>query len=152
MDQLKFPVPVSEFQSFLPHRGPAVWVDEIRHVDAESGVCGVRYSSRATYAKGCSLLEAAYIEWMAQSFGYLCAAQFRLGLAKDEGEMKETFMAAVKNFEIHEVPREIQDGELFEIKMKATHRVGPVTLVEGLVERSGKILAKAQLKLFAIPR
>ena len=149
---VEFPIPIRAFESFLPHRAPAIWIDEVLRVDATSGSCGVRYSKKAPYAQENSILESAYLEWMAQSFGYICAAQYRLELIKNEGEVQDAFLAAVRNYQVLEIPKQINEGEVFEVAMKATHRVGPVTMVEGTIIKDGKILATANLKLFAVPK
>jgi hypothetical protein len=129
-----------------------VWVDEVLHVDATSGTCCAYYSEEATYASKGSLLPSTYLEWMAQSYGYISAAQHRLELINNQGDLKDAFLAAIKNFEILSLPSAIQEGDRFEIKMRATHSVGPVTLVDGKVEKNGKLMASASLKLFAIPK
>lgn len=142
---------VQSLESFLPHRGSAIWISDVLSADETSGSCRVVFSQGAAFANGATILESAYLEWMAQSFGYVSAAQRKLGLLPSQGDLQQAFLAAVKNFEIVEVPTKLQEGDAFVVKVKATHVVGPVTLVEGSVELEMKVLAKAQLKLFAVP-
>jgi len=145
-------LPVKDLEGFLPHRGSAVWIHEVVKVDENSGTCSVVFSKTANFADGSSVLESSYLEWMAQSFGYVSAAQSKLGVLKMQGDLDQAFLAAVKNYQILELPCNLQDGSVFYVSVKATHVVGPVTLVEGRIELDSKVLATAQLKLFAVPK
>lgn len=149
---MSLPLSVKELENFLPHRDAAIWIHDVVEVDETSGSCRVVYTQKSPFAKGSSILESSYIEWMAQSFGYVTAAQKKLGLLPSQGDLQQAFLAAIKNFEISEVPTNLKEGDTFVVKVKATHVVGPVTLVEGSVEKDSKVIATAQLKLFAVPK
>lgn len=143
---------VKDLEGFLPHREPAVWIHEVIQADETSGTCTVLFSKSATFADGSSILESSYLEWMAQAFGFVSAAQRKLGVLKTAGDLEQAFLAAVKNYQILELPTGLTEGSVFHVSVKATHVVGPVTLVEGRVEMDSKVLATAQLKLFAVPK
>lgn len=149
---MTLPLLVKEIESFLPHRSSAVWIQDVVAVDEASGTCRVLYTHNAPFAKGNAILESSFIEWMAQTFGYVTAAQRKLGILPSQGDLQQAFLAAIKNFEIFEMPTNLKEGDTFLVKVKATHVVGPVTLVEGSVEKDSKLLATAQLKLFAVPK
>ncbi len=146
------PLSVRDLEGFLPHREPAVWIHEVINADETSGTCTVRFSRTATFADTSSVLESSYLEWMAQAFGFVSAAQRKLGLLKTQSDLEQAFLAAVKNYQILEVPQSLEEGDLFQVNVRATHVVGPVTLVEGKIEKDSKTLATAQLKLFAVPK
>lgn len=146
------PIDVSELESFLPHRAPAVWIHQVLEVDNVSGLCSVQFKKTASFADENSLLESSYVEWMAQAFGYVSAAQRKLGMLKSEGDLQQAFLAAIKNYSIQEIPNHLKEDTIFYVRVKATHVVGPVTLVEGSVEIDSRVLATAQLKLFAVPK
>ncbi|MEZ4814357.1 MAG: hypothetical protein R3A80_04015 [Bdellovibrionota bacterium] len=147
-----FPISVTQLADFLPHQGKAIWITDVLDADANSGVARVSFSTTASFAYGDTLIESCYLEWMAQSFGYVSAAQRKLGLLNAQAELQDAFLAAVKNYSVLNIPRGLSDGDEFIVRVKATHVVGPVTLVEGAVERNSETLATAQLKLFAIPK
>lgn len=149
---MNLPIAVSNLSSFLPHRGAAVWVDSVVAATEGGGTCEVTYKPEAHYARGDTFIPSAFVEWMAQSFGYVTAAQQKLGLLTGDGNLKQAFLAAIKNFEITSIPTKILPGQKIQIHVRASHVVGPITLVEGSAEFEGVVLAKAQLKLFAVPQ
>ena len=152
---MTFPVSITEFESFLPHRPPAIWIHQVLDAGLDSGSCAVLYSENAPFAKNNSLLESAYLEWIAQSCGYVSAAQFKFGILT-QGSLKDAFLAAVKKFEIFDIPQNLKNGDIFEIHVRSTHKMGPVTVVEGKVyfakDNEKKLLAQASLKLFGITK
>lgn len=149
---VKLPMSVQTLESFLPHRGPAVWIDTVSSVDEKGGCCEVFFNPQATYSTGSTFISAAFIEWMAQSFGYVSAAQRRLGVLPTQGNLQQAFLAAIKNFEIISLPTELAKNQKILVHVSASHVVGPITLVDGRVEIDGTTLARAQLKLFAVPQ
>lgn len=147
-----FPIPVSRLFPFLPHRPPMVWIDEVLWVSKGelSGECCVYLESSGHYfGPNQTLRQSSFLEWMAQSYGYVCAARMiidNIGVTRTN-----TFMAAVKNLEFLEDSSKIKALSKLKIYVELIRELGPMSLVSAKVTSDcGKITyAKAQLKLFA---
>jgi predicted hotdog family 3-hydroxylacyl-ACP dehydratase len=148
MSQLTLPVSTTALAEYLPHRSPMRWVDEVVSVDATSGVCAVRFDSKAHYCDENGELRAtAFVEWMAQSYGYVKATQVALGLVNIAQVPKVTFLAQIRNAKL---PTKIGQHTSFQVKVMCTRILGPLSLVSGTVsDANGTVLASAELKLYA---
>jgi hypothetical protein len=154
---LNFPVPTSQLQDWLPHRGPAVWVDEVLSVTAEGGDCRILLKNSANYADGNGgIRESSFIEWMAQGFGYVCACQAMAGIVSAQEKPKKAFLVQVSDFESNTDPESNRivgggwEGDWMIARVRRTHQVGPIALVEGEIISSKNVtVARAKLKVFA---
>jgi predicted hotdog family 3-hydroxylacyl-ACP dehydratase len=73
--ELKLPIDVSELEPFLPHRGPMVWVHQIRQVDSRGGEALIYLDSKAHCMDREKLRPSSVIEWIAQTYGFVSACQ-----------------------------------------------------------------------------
>jgi predicted hotdog family 3-hydroxylacyl-ACP dehydratase len=144
---LKFPVPVADIFEFMPHRPPMVWIDEILSVNETGGVCLVRVKDGA-YMSAEGIRPTSYIEFMAQSFGYVSACQLKV-YPNSRPKPTQVFLCGIRDLEINN-DKKISEGEQLRIEVKRTHEMGPLILFEGKVFSSdGTTMAKGQIKLFA---
>ena len=146
---LQFPIPISTLEGYLPHRKPALWIDEVLSVEAQRGVCGVRFDPQARYFENGQLTETCFIEWMAQAYGFVRVVQGKAGLLAEAIHAQDAFLVSVKHFTVIERPTELQAGDLFEISIRESHHIGPITMIEGQVHWHGSLVASAQLKVFS---
>jgi len=150
---ITFPVSTAGLSDFLPHRGPALWVDEVSSVSDTEGVCRVFVRPEANYADSRGLIrDSSYVEWIAQAYGFVSACQILCGLVPDEKRPEKAFLVQVRDLELSEDPAAtlIFEGDWLNIQVRRTHRMGPLALVEGAVFSSkGIALARAKLKLYA---
>lgn len=141
----ELPSPVAEFSRWLPHRDEAIWVDSVLEADSNSGSCEVNLHENKNYFSEGGLRSSSYIEWMAQSYGFVKAYQ-ELSKSKSSDQPKRVFLVAVKDFELMEK----SDSKKFVVSVRQTHQLGPMALVSAQVtDGDGKVVAKGELKLFA---
>lgn len=153
MSQLSFPVSTEALRDWLPHRDGAVWVDEVTSVGIDGGECRVLLHPSANYAdQHGRIRESSFIEWMAQAYGYVCACQALSGLVNLAEKPKKVFLVQITDLDLSPDPSPslIGDGDWISVRVKKTHQVGPIALIEGVVLSSHEVvLARAKLKLFA---
>lgn len=153
MSVLTFPVAVSQLSDTLPHRAPALWIDEVESIALNEGVCRVYLRTAAHYADARGRIrDSSFVEWIAQAYGFVAACQVLAGLAAEEKRPEKTFLAQVRDFElsVDSVSSLIVEGDWIRVRVKRTHRLGPLALVEGEVYSSNDVLlARAKLKLYA---
>lgn len=150
---MKFPVSTSQLTDWLPHRGTAVWVDEVISITDNGGEGLVRLNNSANYSDGRgNIRDSSFIEWMAQSYGFICACQGLAGLVSAKEKPTKAFLVQVTDFDLSDDPSSSQiiEGDWMTVRIQRTHQVGPIALVEGQVLSSKNIvIARAKLKLFA---
>jgi hypothetical protein len=87
---------------------------------------------------------------MAQSYAYIRACQGLSGLNSQPGSPKQAYLVALKKIEFYDSPKAYVAGDKLFVRVRKTHHVGPVSLIEGQVEdQSGAVLCRGQLKIFA---
>ncbi len=151
---MKTPRPVSDFENFLPHRAPFIWVDEILEVTPEGGECRVKLASTGLYMDEHCLRQSSLIEFMAQSFGYLRAAQLRaidLSAGPNPGisAPARAYLVGVQDA-LFSLTRPILAGESLTIKVSGIRQFGALTSFRGSVfASSGETLISANLKIFS---
>lgn len=153
MSGLKFPVPTSQLKEWLPHRGTSVWVDEVTSVTQDGGEACVFLKNAANYSDGQgSIRDSSFIEWMAQSYGFVCACQVLAGTVSAKEKPEKAFLVQVSEFELSDDPSSsrIVEGDWLIVRVKRTHQVGPIALIDGeIISSKNVLIARAKLKLFA---
>lgn len=153
MSALTFPVAASQLGQYLPHRAPALWIDEVVSVAPNEGVCRVHLKAAAHYADARGRIrDSSFVEWIAQAYGFVAACHILCGIAPEEKLPEKTFLVQVRDLELSEDPAAslIFDGDWICVHVKRTHRLGPLALIEGEVRSSKDVLlAGAKLKLYA---
>lgn len=146
-----YPVAIDYVKPFLPHRGSAIWVDEIISSAKNTGRVRVKLNKQSMYAaKLIEWRESSFIEWMAQSYGYIVALNDLMGVQSAE-QARKTFIVEVKSADFPK-PEEIQllkHGDEIEVEVTCTHDFHPLKLVEGQVFWKEKLLARSNLKLYS---
>ncbi|MBC7691971.1 MAG: AMP-binding protein [Methylotenera sp.] len=151
-----YPLPVERLSHWLPHRSPAIWIDQINSISADpttlEGECSVRFDPAANYASDGKLRQSSALEWIAQAYGYVSTctllSQATSGLKKPE----KAYLVAITNAEWSEAASaaSLKPGAELRIRVRRTHQMGHLSLIEGSVlTDTGQLLAKAQIKLFA---
>ena len=143
-------MPVSRLQQWLPHRGPAIWVDQVNWVTENEGECQLTLRPEGHYLSTGGLRQTSLIEWIAQSYGFVRTCQMiSQGPQGREKKPEKAYLVAIRDVEWAEsVPQ--SNSMTLRIHVRKTHQVGPIALVEGHVYGPEKtLLAKAQLRLYA---
>lgn len=150
---LKLPIATSELLQYLPHRPPAVWVDEVVSVKKNEGECRVKLSADASYVGNDGKVRpSSYIEWMAQAYGYVGASQILMGIEKTAKPATKAFLVQIKDYWLSDLAQNllISENTFLTIKVKGTHQLGNISIITGEVLSSNQnALARANFKLFA---
>lgn len=142
-----FPVVVEHLKVFLPHRGPAIWVDSLIETKKHFGAGQVHLQENAAYFTNGRVRESACIEWMAQIYGYTVAMNDILGVTPAE-PANRVFIVEVKNAEFHFSEDVLRPGDRIRIEVLCTHDFGTLKVVNGKVFHGEKLLAQCGLKLY----
>lgn len=147
---MNFPQPVSAFVHSLPHRDPFIWVDEIIEVTENGGQCRVRLESSGLYLDDHGLRQSSLIEFMAQSYGYIRAAQLRLGFLSDRPPPNRAFLVAIQDAVFRAEPARPGVGDALTITASDIRELGPITAFNAVVfNEMGALLASAKLRIFS---
>jgi predicted hotdog family 3-hydroxylacyl-ACP dehydratase len=146
----KFPVSVKHMQAFLPHRGPAIWLDSLLHTEANHGVGVVRLKENAHYFNDSKLQESSCIEWAAQTMGYTLALNEVMQVQK-VAQATRTFIAEVRNAEFYfdQHKEKLKPGADIETHVRCTHDFGPLRVIEAHSYVNKELLAKINMKVFS---
>lgn len=145
---IKFPIDTKDLYQFLPHRPPMVWVKSVLSQENEKGECLIELSKGSLFLDNNGQVKrSSYIEFMAQSIGYIISAKM-LQKNKKQGSSK-TFMALVSKVSYPENCPNYEEKLI--CKAERVRVSGEISFIEASVhtfDRS-KILAKASLRLFS---
>ncbi len=153
IDRLKItndmkPVPARDLFEALPHRPPMVWVDEVIVADETGGTCRVDLKHDGLYLTDGSLRPSSLIELMAQSFGYIIAANQRRS-PSDGPKISKAFLISISNSKLEYRP-DIGAGRSVNVHISNVRTIGSVTLFNGSVLLSdGTPLGTADLKVYS---
>jgi predicted hotdog family 3-hydroxylacyl-ACP dehydratase len=142
-----FPVSVEKLIELVPHRGSAIWIDEVLNLTESGGDCQV-FVKDASYLTGDAVRYSSYIEFMAQSYAYVSACHLIYRPKPFQKKISEAFLVGIRDFEIKD-PTPIRVGEKIQISVQRSHELGDLVLIDGSVFSNDKCIAKGQLKLFA---
>lgn len=145
MENLAFPIAVEKLSRFLPHRKPALWIDEVLWAKPDEGECRVYLKKDSRFYQDGRLRSVCFIEWIAQAFGFVSAAQ-------EQKAAQKAFLVAIKDavYNPELINPESEQWKSLRVHVKKTYQMGPIGIIEGRVlKEDGSELAKAQLKLFA---
>ncbi len=146
-----FPRPVADFLETIPHRPPFVWIDEVVSVTAESGVCAVVLKPDALFMSPDGLRRSSYLEFMAQGFGYIRAAQTSIGLTPGKAVPKKAFLVSIQDG-VYADTENLRPaaGSRLTVEITGIREVGPITLFSATVRGAeGATLVQARLKVFS---
>ncbi len=140
-------ISVSEFSHYLPHRGEMVWVDYVLSAEGNGGECLVKLDQKKHYFADAGLRQTAFIEWMAQSFGFVNALHCRQN--DSQAGLQKAFLVAVEKMTFAEVMP--VDGDELIVSVKHVRTIGPISYVEGRVfaRNTETVYCEATIKLFS---
>lgn len=140
--------PVHQLYEFLPHRDEMVWIDFVIAADAEAGSCLVVVDAKKHYAATDGVRPSAFVEWMAQSFGYASAHYARS--SGSSSKVEKAFLVGLERVTFS--PSVPQAGDEVVVEIKLVRKIGPVSYVEGKVSdrKSKSVYSEAMLKLFSV--
>jgi acyl-coenzyme A synthetase/AMP-(fatty) acid ligase/predicted hotdog family 3-hydroxylacyl-ACP dehydratase len=147
-----FPFPIEKLRGLLPHRGSAIWVDEVLDIQPRYGEISVHINETKNYISPLDgrnqIRETACIEWAAQSYGFVVAMNDILGMQKAEAASR-AFIAEVKSAEFqHSQIANLRAGQKLIVKVRCTHDFGTVKVVDGQVLLGSDVLASLNMKLY----
>jgi predicted hotdog family 3-hydroxylacyl-ACP dehydratase len=140
---------VSTLSDWIPHRPPMVWVDEVLSVTADGGECIVRLKPEALYNSSTGIRQSSALEFVAQSFGYIRAAQYVQGLFPKVALPKQVFLVGIRNATFFHQEKK---ATLFvRVKIKGIRPMAMLTLFEGVVENEDDLkLFEANVKVYSV--
>lgn len=148
-----FPLHVRELESWIPHRLPMVWIDEVVSADGAGGECRVVLRADGhCMGPGGVVRPSSLIEWIAQGYAFVRAAQSKLQLINADMKPKRAFLVAITNarFEYLKTPGVLEGAKTLRVRVRNERDFGPLSLVEGSVlAETGEILATAKIKVYA---
>ena len=134
---------INELADYLPHRPPAIWIDEV----TEEASYVVLKKSAPYYSNGV-LRPSSLIEFIAQSFGYQSALKILDSGVKPTAASK-AFLVAVTKCTLKDTAT-LKVGERLKITIGDTKVIGPITVISATVtDSNGTEYANASLKVFA---
>ncbi len=150
--ELSFPRPASDFRASLPHRDPFIWIDEVVDVNLAGGSCAVTLKADAAYFGPAGLRRSSSLEFMAQGFGYIRAAQSATGLLPGRAPPTKAFLVSIQDavFSAESTVLQPAAGTRLLIEASGFREIGPITLFAAKVlDPAGRALVTARLKVFS---
>ncbi|NJL25529.1 MAG: hypothetical protein HC902_10395 [Calothrix sp. SM1_5_4] len=74
---MKEAILATDIMSYIPHRPPMVWIDEVTDYSASGGECLVRVKQNALYMGPQGLRASSCLELMAQAYAFLLGLSSR---------------------------------------------------------------------------
>jgi len=142
----------SEFLSFVPHRPPMIWIDEVVSASSERGECRVFLKPDALYREDGHVLPTSCVEWVAQTFAFVRSAYLiEAGQQGKDQKPHEALLVGIRNakfmFEIGDP--EVDNAEEVLIIVDHFREFGPIIMVQGEVRlASGRVLMQGSLRLY----
>ena len=125
---------------YIPQRPPMVMVDELIQCDHETATSSFQVTAGNIFVGDEKFTEPGLIENIAQTaaamVGYQCAAK--------KIPVPIGFIAAVKNLKINFMPAV---ESTIQTSVRITNEVMNVSIIEGRVEQSGKLLCTCEMKI-----
>lgn len=147
---LKKPVKVHDLLSWVPHRAPMIWLDEI--TDFSETACSARITLKGDglYMEPGGLRLSSCLEFIAQSYGYGSAC---FKLQRDGSEAKPVlrgFLASFKDVQFAPLSQfqGLKAGQTLSIHVTGIRQKSSITLLHGTVNVDGAQLCQADLKIF----
>ena len=130
----------SPITSLIPQRPPMVMVDTLLHGDAMTATTSFLILPGNIFVEDERLAEPGMIENIAQTaaamIGYQCALQ--------KIPVPVGFIAAVKDLQIHSLPAV---STRIQTHVVITNTVLNVTIIQGHIEQTGKLLCTCEMKI-----
>jgi len=148
LSELKFPIPVSELEAWVPHRLPMIWVSDVLSVSEKGGECRVVYDSGAHYASSAGLRRSSLIEWIAQAYAFTEACRRKMQ-GTPEGAPAAAYLVGLKQMDFFDELYP-EPGDECRVTVKTLRAFYPLILFEGNVFNSqNQTLARGVIKVYA---
>ncbi len=125
----------------IPQRSPMVMIHKLVSCDDENTVSNFTVLSDNIFIEDGCIAAAGLVENIAQTaaarVGYICQQQ--------QIPVPLGFIGAVKNLEVSFLPK---INSILLTKVKITHQVFDVTVIEGIIYCNDHIAAKCEMKIF----
>ena len=154
---LRAPIATTELATWLPHRVPMMWIDEVSSFDEKGGEARVLLKQNGYYMDSRGLRPSSVIELIAQTFGFVSVCQGLAAQAKVSEAvppaLKKAFLAAVRDVDLRalEAGPAVEAGTRLVIRVGNIKQFGPIHSFDGWVssESPSRELARANLKVFS---
>ncbi len=152
MSEIQFPLSTSALRSFLPHRPPMVWIDEV--LSCKSGETGIIAVCRCSLLGERSFKNAngtvrpsTIVEWIAQGYGFAKACHHLSTGHSNEG-FGRAYLVGITECEIDMA--EIMAESAVLIEVEEVREFPPAYIVDGKVtsENGLRIFGSARIKVF----
>lgn len=129
-----------EITDYIPQRPPIVMIDKLIHADETTAISSFRILPTTLFVENEKFTEPGLVENIAQTaaamVGYQCSLQNK--------SVPIGFIAAVKDLKINFIPVAFST---IQTKVAVINTVMNITIVEGRVEQSGKLLCSCEMKI-----
>ncbi len=139
MDALPLPIAAAEL---VPHRKPMLLIERMVAIDGKNGVVEAEIAEDFLFltAEG-QVEEVAMIELIAQGYAAIKGYADRLsGLPVRQG-----FLVGIKTFKAYQP---VKLGDRLRIELKTVAELDDFALAEGIIQRSGDVVADAEIKIW----
>jgi hypothetical protein len=148
---LTLPISTKWIASFMPHRPPAIWVDEIISFDSRGGRGRVFLDPSAHYFDETELRQSSLVEFVAQSYGY-CFVLSEIFNNKQISNVSQTMIAEIRNvkYENLDVFNKIlsypKSEWVLDVVTECTHDFVRIKVIKGTVFFKDILLLSIDLK------
>lgn len=141
----------SEFLSWVPHRPPMLWIDEVVSASSERGECRVIPKADALYREGGRILPTSCVEWVAQAFAFIRSCYLIEAGFHGQEKAHQALLVGIKNakFKFEAGDPEVEQAKEILVTVDHFREFGPIIMVHGEVRLpSGRILMEGSLRLY----
>ena len=148
---LTAPISTKWITTFMPHRAPAIWIDEVLSYDSRGGHGRVYLDPAAHYFDQTELRQSSLVEFVAQSYGY-CFVLSEIFNNKEISNVSQTMIAEIRNvkYENLDVFNKIlshpKSEWILDLFTHCSHDFVRIKVIKGTVFFKGILLMSIDLK------
>lgn len=128
-------------QPLIPQRKPFVMIDALLHSDDRITKTTFQVKHENIFVVDGFFREAGLLENIAQT----AAARVGYIVQKEKKPAPMGYIAAVKNFEVFDLPRV---NEELETEITITNQIFDITVITGMITCNAKLIARCEMKIF----
>jgi predicted hotdog family 3-hydroxylacyl-ACP dehydratase len=132
-------------EDLIPHRPPMCWIKTLGEGTAAVATATACFGKDDYAVADGKVLETALVECVAQTVAADVGRRMQAGGGKP-GAAAHGMLVATSDFKIRARP---SAGEVLQIEVRETRRLGPMLLVHGIISCGGQVIATGQLSLYA---
>jgi predicted hotdog family 3-hydroxylacyl-ACP dehydratase len=132
-------------EKLIPHRPPMCWIKTFDGGTATTARATACFGAEDYAVADGKVLEPALVECVAQTVAAALGRRMQAG-GGQPGPAAHGMLVATSNFKIVVRP---SAGEILQIEVRETRRLGPMLLVSGTISSNGEIIATGELSLYA---